>query len=220
MNYKPPQQRRSQESLERILDAAETLIRERGFEQMTIAEVVQRSGSSVGSLYARFRDKIALLRAVQVRYHARVENAIAAEFSGDHPQDECLEDAARRVVSVLCDYLLHEPGLFRAFILQAVFDPGVRAQGEAANAKRRERVAAVLLQHRGEIRHDDPELAAHWFYSICMAFLRERITFGAAAELSGGFADESFRAELTRTALGYLLAEGPGHRCETSPESS
>ena len=76
---------------------------------MTIAEVVLRSGSSVGSLYARFRDKIALLRAVQVRYHARVENAIAAEFSGDHPQDECLEDAARRVVTVLCDYLLHEP---------------------------------------------------------------------------------------------------------------
>jgi AcrR family transcriptional regulator len=220
MNYKPPQQRRSQESLERILDAAETLIRERGFEQMTIAEVVLRSGSSVGSLYARFRDKTALLRAVQVRYHARVENAIAAEFSGDHPQDECLEDAGRRVVTVLCDYLLHEPGLFRAFILQAVFDPGVRAQGEAANAKRRERVAAVLQQHRAEIRHEDPELAARWFYSICMAFLRERITFGAAAELSGGFADERFRAELTRTALGYLLAEGPGHRCETGPESS
>ena len=99
-----------------------------------------------------------------------------------------------------------------------MFDPGVQAQGEAANAKRRERVAAVLLQHRGEIRHADPELAARWFYSICMAFLRERITFGAAAELSGGFADESFRAELTRTALGYLLAEGTGHRCETSSE--
>jgi AcrR family transcriptional regulator len=206
MNYKPPKQRRSQESLERILDAAETLIRERGFEQMTIAEVVSRSGSSVGSLYARFRDKIALLRAVQVRYHARVENAIAAEFSGDHPQDECLEDAARRVVAVLCDYLLHEPELYRAFILQAVSDPGVRAQGEAANARRRERVATVLLQHRDEIRHDEPESAARWFYSICMAFLRERMTFGAAAELSGGFSDQKMRAELTRTVIAYLQA--------------
>ncbi len=209
MNYKPPKQRRSQESLERILDAAETLIRERGFEQMTIAEVVQRSDSSVGSLYARFRDKLALLRAVQVRYHARVENGIAAEFSGAHPQDECLEDAARRVVTVLCDYLLHEPELFRAFVLQAVFDPGVRAQGEAANAKRRERVAAVLLQHRDEIRHDDPEAAARWFYSICMAFLRERITFGAEAELSGGFPDEKMRSELARTAIRYLLTPDP-----------
>ena len=212
MHYNPPKQRRSQESLERILDAAETLIRERGFEQMTIAEVVQRSGSSVGSLYARFRDKLALLQAVQVRYHARVENAIAAEFSGESPQDECLRDAAARIVRVLSDYLLHEPELFRAFILQAVFDPTVRAQGEAANAKRRERVANVLLQHRAEIRHADPEMAARWFYSICMAFLRERMTFGAAAELSGGFADEVMRAELTRTVIGYL-------RCDTCPES-
>jgi AcrR family transcriptional regulator len=204
MNYRPPKQRRSQESLERILDAAETLIRERGFESMTIADVVQRSGSSVGSLYARFQDKLALLKAVQVRYHARVENAIAAEFAAESPDGESLEDAARRIVRVLCDYLLHEPELFRAFILQAVFDPNVRAQGESANAKRRERVGAVLLRHRDEIKHEDPDLAARWFYSICMAFLRERITFGQAAELSGGFADEKMRTELTRTVIGYL----------------
>jgi AcrR family transcriptional regulator len=212
-NYRPPKQRRSQESLERILDAAETLIRERGFEQMTIAEVVQRSGSSVGSIYARFDDKLALLRAVQLRYHARVGNAIAAELSGDHPEDESLEKAARRIVNVLCDRLLHEPELFRAFFLEAVFDPAVRAQGEAANARRREHVTSVLLRHRGEIAHENPDLAASWFYSICMAFLRERITFGAGAELSGGFADERWQAELTKTALGYVLgsstADGP-----------
>jgi AcrR family transcriptional regulator len=50
VSYRPPQQQRSKESLERILDAAESLIRERGFDSMTVAEVVQRSGSSVGSL--------------------------------------------------------------------------------------------------------------------------------------------------------------------------
>jgi AcrR family transcriptional regulator len=203
--------------LERILDAAETLIRERGFDQTTIAEVVQRSGSSVGSLYARFHDKTALLRAVQVRYHARVENAIAAEFSAASPKDENLEDAARRIVGVLCDYLLSEPELFRAFILQAVFDSGVRAQGETANAKRRERVALALLEHRDEITHPDPDLAARWFYSMCMAFLRERITFGEAAELSGGFADTTMRAELTRTGIAYLTLPPAAARIADSP---
>jgi AcrR family transcriptional regulator len=212
MTCKPPQQRRCQESLERILDAAETLIRERGFESMTIADVVQRSGSSVGSLYARFRDKPALLQAVQVRYHARVENAIAAAFDGDSPPDESLEDAARRIVRVLCDYLLNEPELFRAFILQAVFDDRVRGQGEAANSKWRDRVAAVLMTHREEIRHPDPDVAVRWFYSICMAMLRERITFGQAAELSGGFADEKMISELTRAVTSYLICDGPGER--------
>jgi AcrR family transcriptional regulator len=207
MTFKPPQQRRSQDSLERILDASETLIRERGFESMTIADVVERSGSSVGSLYGRFRNKLALLQAVQVRYHARVENALAAEFQGDSPPEESLESAARRVVRVLCEYLLKEPELFRAFVLQAVFDPRVRAQGEAANARRRERVATVLIKHREGIGHPDADRAVRWAYSLCMATLRERITFGRAAELSGGFADEQMIQELTRTVIAYLKCE-------------
>jgi len=202
--YRPPQQRRSQESLERILDAAESLIRERGFDSMTIAEVVSRSGSSVGSLYARFRNKRGLLQAVQVRYHARVESAIAAEFSGDRPRDECLDDAVRRIVRVLCDYLLGEPELFRAFILQAVFDARVRAQGERANSQRRDRVVEAILANRAEIGHPDPELAARWVYTMCMAILRERMIFGEGAELSGAVSDATMVSQLTRTAISYL----------------
>ena len=202
--YRPPQQRRSQESLERILDAAESLIRERGFDSMTIAELVKLSGSSVGSLYARFRNKRGLLQAVQVRYHSRVESAIAAEFSGDRPRGERLEDAVRRIVRVLCDYLLGEPELFRAFILQAVFDARVRAQGERANSQRRDRVVEVILANRVEIGHPDPELAARWVYTMCMAILRERMIFGERAELSGAVSDATMVAELTRTAISYL----------------
>jgi hypothetical protein len=99
--------------------------------------------------------------------------------------------------------------LFRAFVLQAVFDPGVRAQGERTNARRRDKVVEVLLAHRDEIRHPDPELAARWVYANCMAVLRERITYGEGAELAGAFDDETLIAELTRTATSYLLCDGP-----------
>ena len=212
MTYRQPQQRRSQESLERILDAAEYLIRERGFDDMTVAEVVQRSESSVGSLYARFRNKLGLLQAVQARYHERVEGAIAAAF--DEARDECLEDAVERVVRVLCNHLLNEPELFRAFVLEAVFDPRVRVQGERANAHRRKNLTDVLLVHRDEITHPDPELAVCWFYSLCMAVLRERIIFGEGAELAGAFSDESMIQELTRSVGSYLM--GGNFRVESS----
>jgi AcrR family transcriptional regulator len=205
--YRQPQQKRSQESLERILDAAEYLIRERGFDNMTVAEVVQRSESSVGSLYARFRNKLGLLQAVQARYHERVEGAIADAF--DEARDECLEDAVQRVVRVLCDHLLNEPELFRAFILEAVDDARVRAQGERINATRRKNLTEVLLAHRGEINHPDPELAVRWFYTVCMAVLRERITYGEGADLSGAFLDETLVRELTRTMTCYLMCEIP-----------
>ena len=206
--FRPPRQRRSQESLERILDAAESLIRERGFDDMTIAEVVLRSGSSVGSIYGRFNNKLGLLQAVQVRYHARVQNGIFAAFSGDHPSDESLMEAVARMVGVLSHHVLADPELFRAFVLQAVFDPGVRAQGERTSAARREKVVEILMSHRDEIRHPDPEQAARWLYSTLMAALRERVIYGEKAELAGGFADEVLIAELTRTTTSYLAYEG------------
>ena len=208
LGFKPPRQQRSHESLERILDAAESLIRERGFDDMTIAEVVLRSGSSVGSLYARFNNKLGLLRAVQLRYHARVQNDIFAAFSGAQGEKESLEEAVSRIVSVLCRHVLNEPGLFRAFVLQAVFDPGIRAQGERTNSQRRDKVMEVLLTHRDDICHPDPDRAARWFYSACMSTLRERVTFGEAAELSGGFSDDDVIAEMTRMVTSYLNHDG------------
>ena len=63
---RPPQQARSQETLERLLDAAETLVAEKGFDDTPVAEVARRAGSSVGAFYTRFPDKDALLHALYV----------------------------------------------------------------------------------------------------------------------------------------------------------
>ena len=71
---------------------------------------------------------------------------------------------------------------------------------------RREFVTQALLAHRDEIAHPHPELAARWCYTLCMAVLRERMTFGEASELAGGFADETVITELSRTVTGYLMS--------------
>ena len=46
---------------------AEALIAERGLGGLSIAEVVRRARSSVGSFYGRFGDKDGLLRALHAR---------------------------------------------------------------------------------------------------------------------------------------------------------
>src|SRR5512138_2072181 len=78
---KPPQQARSQKTLERLLDAAEELIAERGVSSVTVSEVVRRAGSSVGAFYARFPDKDALLATLHER--TCVEALATAELALD-----------------------------------------------------------------------------------------------------------------------------------------
>ncbi|MCS7008000.1 MAG: helix-turn-helix domain-containing protein, partial [Thermoleophilia bacterium] len=72
---RPPKQRRSQASLERVLEASRTLLEEGGFDTFTIQDVSQRAGVSVGAIYARFGSKVGLLRAV----HKAAMETIRAE---------------------------------------------------------------------------------------------------------------------------------------------
>ena len=84
---RPPKQRRSRESYERVLDAAHALLEENGFEGFTVQEVAARSGVSVGAIYERFGNKETLLRAV----HARLMESMSERWR---------EGARRRVASV------------------------------------------------------------------------------------------------------------------------
>ena len=64
MSVRPPKQKRSQKSLERVLEASTRLLQESGFDAFTIQDVSQRADVSVGAIYARFGNKESLLRAV------------------------------------------------------------------------------------------------------------------------------------------------------------
>ncbi|MGD1941263.1 MAG: TetR/AcrR family transcriptional regulator [Leptolyngbyaceae cyanobacterium] len=63
-----PQQARSQERVKQILDVAERLFVEIGYESTTTRAIASQAGVSVGSLYQFFPDKEAILKALAIRY--------------------------------------------------------------------------------------------------------------------------------------------------------
>lgn len=63
-----PQQTRSQERVHHILDVAEQLFIELGYEQTTTRAIATRASVPVGSLYQFFPDKVAIVRALANRY--------------------------------------------------------------------------------------------------------------------------------------------------------
>ena len=67
-----PQQKRSQERVEKILDAAAAVFDEVGFEAATTHAIAARADTAVGSLYQFFPDKLAIFNALELRHVDRV----------------------------------------------------------------------------------------------------------------------------------------------------
>lgn len=65
---KKPQQRRSQATVDAILDAAAHLFCARGFECTSTNAIAERAGVSIGSCYQYFPNKLALLEALRERH--------------------------------------------------------------------------------------------------------------------------------------------------------
>ena len=57
--------------MERILDAATHVFSDRGYDAATTEEIARRAGTSIGSVYQFFPNKLAIFNAIAVRYMER-----------------------------------------------------------------------------------------------------------------------------------------------------
>lgn len=207
--YHPPQQKRSRESLERLLDAAEDEMAAVGIEAFTVANVVRRADLSVGAFYARFPDKRALLHAVQDRFHNMLEPLIHAEMRERCAAVDSLAQTVDHLIDTLIEHVTGNRELSRAFMMSSVFDPVMRARGERVNRERREVFSALLLAHRAEIGHSDPALAIDVAYGMYAAVVRGTLVFGQQHELYYGMTNQTVVRELKRALTLYLRGETP-----------
>lgn len=199
-----PKQARSQQTLDRILDAAETLVSEKGFEDTPVAEVVRRAGSSVGAFYTRFRDKDALLHALYDRY---LEQAIATTDDALDPerwQGASIPELLTAVVRFLVQVFRERRGLVRAFVVRNHVDPEFRAREARLSHYVNERLSRLLLDRVGEIGHSHPARAAAFGLSQIFSTLESVVLFGEIRSGALVLSDEALAAELTDAYLAYL----------------
>lgn len=153
---RPPQQERSQKTLERILDAAEALFLEKGFERTGVAEVCHKAGSSVGAFYARFTDKDALLNQVHERFClqaiATTESVLDPARWDGVPLDEFLAASLRFVVSIFRE----RRELIAALSRRETRDPEVLTFGARIGEVLADRCHAFLVARGEPMTHPDP----------------------------------------------------------------
>jgi AcrR family transcriptional regulator len=200
----PPRQARSQETLGRILDAAEALLAEKGFDEVGVADVVAYAGSSVGAFYARFDDKDRLLFALQERW---VEQARATTDDALDParwEGRGVAEILGSVVPFLVGIFREREGLLRAFVLRHYTDASFRESQDRLSDYVMGKLATLLLARRAEITHPDPELAARFGLGLVFDAIRSAVLFGE--DHGRPLSDAHLSAELTRSYLAYLGA--------------
>lgn len=209
---RPPRQVRSQKTLERVLDAAEEIIAERGVAALTVSEVVRRADSSVGAFYARFPDKDALLATLHERSCG--EALATAELAFDPARWERSElsvvvpEVVRFTVS-LCE---ERRGLNLAFIALAATD----ATYAERRANLESQIAGLLYDflraREGEVSHPDLRNAARVAIRMILATVEYGALLGRASPRDPELSDDRIATELARAVLSYLGSAVSGGR--------
>ncbi|HKI98289.1 MAG TPA: TetR/AcrR family transcriptional regulator [bacterium] len=199
-----PHQDRSRKTLERLLDTSEALLQERGFDNVSVAEIAHAAGSSVGAFYARFRDKNGLLHHLHERFCE--EAMVTADTALDPARWEgaSTRDILTAVIGFLEESHRTRSGMFRAFVLVGHSDPRFQERDRRLSEHVLARLTALLLSRREEISHPDPTFAIAFGMEMVGGVLRDRYVLGwhrlrAAPKGAGGIV-----AELVRAYCSYL----------------
>ncbi|HUG00833.1 MAG TPA: helix-turn-helix domain-containing protein [Longimicrobiales bacterium] len=204
--FRPPRQARSQRTLERILDAAERIALERGLGAVTVQEVIERSGVSVGSFYARFEGREALLHHLQNRFWTGAEEQWRAFLDPARWEGVPVAVLIGELVRILVRGYALRAAPLRAYLLHALTNPDGKPLRRSAMLDEAvaDRMRALLEPRYPELGHPDPARAVPLAIRQLLATLREDVLFGPARPATATLSEEESVIELTMAFLGYL----------------
>ena len=229
---RPPRQRRSQETLDRFLLAAQNLLEEKTFNEVSVNEIVERAGSSVGAFYVRFADKQALLDCLRDAFTREMEEEARRLALTRDWASTPLETAVAEFIRVLVQQHRKHRGTLRALVgLSMTGSRSAAGHGDATGFLAGGRTGAaagatsevvspfplidLIVKRRSEIDHPDPDVAAHLGFGIIMSAIRERVLFPELSMSSRPMAhvtDAVFAEELARVFLGFLGVNRPNRK--------
>jgi AcrR family transcriptional regulator len=200
---RPPQQRRSHESLARIMQAGFELLREQGFDGFTLQEVSARAGVSVGSIYARVASREDLIMAIYEQQMAWTnENALPP---AENLLDLSPRDRIETIVTASATSTLAHGDVLRVFMSEAPMHSAIWDRGAQKSHAAAAEFMSAILERREDIHHPQPELAVDIAWRILYCTMARRITHGARFESPRSVGDKILVRETARAIADYLL---------------
>jgi len=204
---RPPQQARSLRTMERLLAATIAVIEDKGLAGVTVPEIAAAAGVATGSVYRRFTDKDALIRAAFLQLLEQSQEANQRGLAPEVFAGQSLEQTLHRLARALVRQYRSHPRLLKALdqFLDSQTHPEFRERAGDLIAANAARLVAVLRPYRERIAAEDPERAITFALLsattvIEVSVLHEATLWTRMLPLD----DEALAAEAARAMIGYL----------------
>lgn len=203
-SIRKPRQDRSRRTLEAVLDAVEALIAERGVEVLKLSDIAARAGYTTGAIYARFRDKEALLEQLYDRFVSRAMEAMDQGYATLTSQGVDLEEALTLWVRTLIAHQRQNWSLRNAFLTRIQTEESYRLRSRELTLHAAWVLRQVMESHHDRIAHDDLDRASGMAALIIYATIERAITMREPASVYIPPSDDALVAELVRVVQAYL----------------
>ncbi|OLF77487.1 hypothetical protein AWH62_16395 [Maricaulis sp. W15] len=204
---KPARQERSRQTRDRLVAALDACLREKPFADITIAELAETAGLSVGAVYRRFENKDAFIPVIFELYRARLDAFMAGDGRVEVDPAAGLRQALHAACAVGWQFLVRHGYLVRAAHLHARLRPDLIGDDwEELLDQARQSAHQLIALFGDEVKRRDPDEAAQMFTYLMNTLPIERALYpeeGAAVVLT--LSDERFVAAIADTLYGYLV---------------
>ncbi len=191
-----PRQRRSQQSIDAILDAAERLIHQDGQVSFTANELATAAGMSIGRVYYWFPDIPAVVGALAERASNRMVTSFAEVLQ---QQQHCSTPLlVQRVVEGLCEYLDANPAA-----VALCLTGGDRSYGTDIQERMNEVARGVVRTRVPGVPEAEVEVVSRTVVGITLGMLKDYSRAGDLRSL--------LRQELVYVLSAWLYCRYPGN---------
>ena len=204
-----PVQERSRQTMNRILDAAESLLKTSSIDRIGIAEITATAGVAAGSFYTRFADKEDLLEKLFERYLDDLRH-VAAEIEPELTAEASLEKRLTRIIDAVTGLFATRRGVVRSMLMKIRHDPDYQSP-ELMNEFQAfyDRAGELLVGDGSEVNAQDKAAAGRFCMQIIASYCRDAILFEEfPVQMNTPSRNPAFKSALYKACLGVLEVEG------------
>ena len=163
-------QSRSKKTYDALIKTGFRLLKKRDFDSITVAELSQSAGYSVGAFYARFRSKDEFFDAM-VAHHLRSRVAASERLFSTVHNDDLIDE----LIADIVHYLWVNRNFWRAALVRSIRDPDFWTPIRKSGHDLATRVIGILSEQANRPLTDSEETNVRFAFQITLGTINNTI---------------------------------------------